>query len=155
MHKNKKSNKKIKRIKKSKERKAIMKRTVKQICCLILSFTMIVSMVYAMAACSVKQDSGDKGTSTSVDKTSDGSGSDTSETSQPETTDEPVEISIIMSGDNTPAEDNIVLQELGKRTNTIIKITYVPGSDLATKKKYAGCFRQSSGYFSDRWYRSY
>ena len=33
-----------------------MKRTVKQICCLILSFTMIVSMVYAMAACSVKQD---------------------------------------------------------------------------------------------------
>ncbi len=42
-------------------------------------------------------------------------------------------VSILLQGDNTPAEDNLVLQKLGEETNTIIDMTYVPGADFAVK----------------------
>ena len=49
------------------------------------------------------------------------------------TNDDSVEITILMSGDATPNEDNLVLQELEKQTGTNINIIYVNGTDLATK----------------------
>ena len=38
-----------------------------------------------------------------------------------------------MAGDNTPNAQNMVLDELGKRTNTVIEMTYVASADLDTK----------------------
>ena len=42
-------------------------------------------------------------------------------------------VSILLSGDNTPNAQNLVLDELGKQTNTIIDMIYVPGNDRATR----------------------
>lgn len=50
------------------------------------------------------------------------------------TNDDSAEIVILLSGDNTPNEDNIVIQELEKRTNTNIKIIYTSNADLASKR---------------------
>lgn len=50
------------------------------------------------------------------------------------TNDDSAEITILMHGDNTPNEDNMVIQELEKRTNTNIKIIYVTADDLETKR---------------------
>lgn len=50
------------------------------------------------------------------------------------TDDDSAEITILASGDNTPNEDNLVLQELEKRTNTKIKMIYVSTADLETKR---------------------
>lgn len=49
------------------------------------------------------------------------------------TNDDAAEITIFMGGDNTPNEDNLVLQELEKQTNTNINMLYVPGADKSTK----------------------
>lgn len=49
------------------------------------------------------------------------------------TNDDTAEITILMGGDNTPNDDNIVLQELEKRTNTKINMIYVPAGDIGTK----------------------
>ena len=109
-----------------------MKRIIK-VLSLVVLLAMLMSIVVSMAACSKTGNSADKGDS-SVGSTSK---TDTDKPDQPtesKETEEPVEISILMSGDNTPAADNIVLQELGKRTNTKINMTYVPIADLATKK---------------------
>ncbi|HHY82953.1 MAG TPA: extracellular solute-binding protein [Clostridiales bacterium] len=94
-----------------------------------LSLIVILSLIFALASCS-KPTEGGQPTGKPTEAPSE---TDPAETSEP-VNEEPVELSILMSGDNTPSEDNIVLQELGRRTNTIIKMTYVPGADHATKK---------------------
>lgn len=50
------------------------------------------------------------------------------------TNDNTAEITILMKGDNTPNEDNLVIQELEKQTNTNINLIYVTNDDLATKR---------------------
>lgn len=49
------------------------------------------------------------------------------------TDDDDATITIMMYGDNTPEEENIVLDELEKATGTKIKMIYVQGSDYSTK----------------------
>ena len=49
-------------------------------------------------------------------------------------TSEPAKLSILIPGDNTPKSDNIVIQELERRTNTDLEIIYVPIKDEATKR---------------------
>lgn len=49
------------------------------------------------------------------------------------TDDNTQEVTIMMLGDNTPDEDNIVIQALEEKTDTQINIIYVPTSDYNTK----------------------
>lgn len=42
-------------------------------------------------------------------------------------------ITMLMSGDNTPAEDNLVLQEIEKRTGIKLVVNYISGSDYTQK----------------------
>lgn len=46
---------------------------------------------------------------------------------------EPIVITRLMSGDNTPTPDNLVLQEIEARTGIRMEVTYVPLGDYATK----------------------
>lgn len=85
-----------------------MKRTAK-VLCMILAWTMVLTT----SACDSKKQ-----------------GKGATESPKPA---KPAEISAIMSGDNTPSADNIVLQELSKRTNANINMIYVPSKDLKTK----------------------
>jgi putative aldouronate transport system substrate-binding protein len=45
----------------------------------------------------------------------------------------PAKVSILLAGDNTPPAQNMVLDELGKATNTVIDMIYVPSADKNTK----------------------
>lgn len=49
------------------------------------------------------------------------------------TNDDSAEITILVCGDNTPNEDNLVIQELEKKTNTNINIIYITYDDRTTK----------------------
>lgn len=97
-------------------------RKAKRAMCLILSLAMVISMAVSMTACSKAGSSGQT------------SGNGTPTSTPTSTPTEPAEISILLFGDNTPAADNLVLQELGKRTNTKINMTYVPTKDVTAKK---------------------
>ena len=110
-----------------------MKKGKRAVCC-ILSLLLAVSFVACAKSGGDSEkkeaDVADNVRSTTVpksDKSGEGSGKNDKEEA-------PAKISILLSGDNTPSADNLVLKELGKRTNTIIDMTYVPGSDLKTKK---------------------
>jgi putative aldouronate transport system substrate-binding protein len=46
---------------------------------------------------------------------------------------EPVTISVLFNGDNTPPATNAVLKEIEKKTNLKINATYVANADLSTK----------------------
>lgn len=50
------------------------------------------------------------------------------------TNDDTAEITILYKGDNVPDADNIVIQELEKRTNTQINIIYVSSGESTTKR---------------------
>lgn len=49
------------------------------------------------------------------------------------TSSEPIVISFLMSGDNTPSSYNDVLREVQNRTGYIMDVTYVAGADYQTK----------------------
>ena len=100
-----------------------------------LSLFLAVMMVASLAGCgsgssigtgsggSTETGSTSVGTVTGTDADSSG-GSEEGERST---------VSILMAGDNTPNAQNMVLDELGKRTNTVIEMTYVASADLDTK----------------------
>ncbi len=46
---------------------------------------------------------------------------------------QPIVITRLMSGDNTPTPDNLVLQEIEKQTGVRMEVTYVPGADYNAK----------------------
>lgn len=56
-----------------------------------------------------------------------------SETAAQWTSDNDAEITIMLYGDNTPDADNMVIQELEKKTDTKINIIYLPSGDYHTK----------------------
>ncbi len=86
-----------------------MKRTV--------SLIMVAAMLFTLTACG---QSGGK-----VKETGNESGGNKGEEGK---------ISILIPGDNTPKSDNMVLQELEKRTGVDLEIIYVPTKDLPTKR---------------------
>lgn len=45
----------------------------------------------------------------------------------------PAEISILVTGDNTPPEDNSVIKEIAAKTGVTIKVTYVSAGDVNAK----------------------
>ncbi|MBE7717967.1 MAG: extracellular solute-binding protein [Lacrimispora celerecrescens] len=95
----------------------------KRIACSVLAAMMALSL----AACkgSGGQPDTAKGTSDSAAEVSDAASGWTS--------DNGAEITIMLFGDNTPDADNIVIQELEKKTDTKISIIYLPESDYNTK----------------------
>ena len=46
---------------------------------------------------------------------------------------DPAELSIMITGDNTPPEDNSVLQAIKAKTNVTLKVTYVSAGDVVAK----------------------
>ncbi len=46
---------------------------------------------------------------------------------------DPAELSILVTGDNTPPEDNSVLKEITAKTNVTLKVTYVSAGDVTAK----------------------
>ena len=98
----------------------------KKTLCLFLVLAMAATM---MSACG-DDSSNSSGSSGSTQTGS--SGGTSASTSEDE--EEPATVSILLGGDNTPNAENLVLDELGKQTNTIIEMTYVASADTATKR---------------------
>lgn len=92
-----------------------------------LSVFLVLALAASMAAC---------GEEPAKSGPSSGENSGSTESGVPSSSenDEPVPVSILLSGDNTPNASNIVLDTLGEKTNTIIEMTYVPSADIATKR---------------------
>lgn len=107
---------------------------------LITVFLIVFSIMLSVVACSSSENtdsdspSNEKGNSNSSSNEESNKSNGSNETDGDNESGEPAEISIMISGDNTPSTDNIVLKELGERTNTIINMTYVPVDDITTKK---------------------
>ena len=95
-----------------------MKNIQKSLCLLL-----ILAMAASMASCGGEE---------SNSSTAGGGTESSSQTAQED--EEPVPVSILLSGDNTPNAENMVLDALGEATNTIIEMTYVPSADIATKR---------------------
>ncbi len=100
-----------------------------------ISVLLIVAMMFTMAACSNEKEVTDADgalavTSETTEEKTETKGVDTAGTAN----EAPAKITILHYGDNTPQENNLVIQELGKRTNTEIEMIYVPTKDIATKR---------------------
>lgn len=95
----------------------------------ILSIAVAAIMILSLAACSKAGTNQQPTANPEPTKSSSGS---TKPTEGP-TQKEPSTISVLMTGDNTPAPDNIVLKELSKRTNVNVDMIYISKNDLATK----------------------
>lgn len=93
----------------------------------ILNSVLMGIMVCSLAACN-GEDGGTKASSGTQVKQEDASG-----TAGGWTADDSKEVTIMLYGDNTPDADNIVIQELEKRTGTKINMVYVPSGDYETK----------------------
>jgi putative aldouronate transport system substrate-binding protein len=97
----------------------------------ILATVLSILLVFALAAC--------QGTPTTTTTTAKGTTAATTAGTTAGTTKattvapQAVTISMLMSGDNTPQADNLVLQEIKKKTGYTLNMTYVPGADKATK----------------------
>lgn len=102
-----------------------MKKALKSVC-LVLSALMILATV----ACASPQVTGTTPPSASASVPS----ASASQTAPPaETPAEDVTITILLRGDNTPSDDNPVLQEIRKRTGYNVEIVYVPIADYPAK----------------------
>ena len=94
----------------------------------ILATVLSILLVFGLAAC--------QGTPTTTPTTPNGTTAATTAapTTHPTTVaPQAVTISMLLAGDNTPQADNLVLQEIKKKTGYTINMTYVPGADKATK----------------------
>lgn len=100
----------------------------------IISIIIMATMLLSLTACG-KNNGDDKGAVKDAAKESgkEETGGDKGDVAKEDTSKRP-KISILISGDNTPKSDNLVIQELEKRTNTDLEIIYVPSKDLATKR---------------------
>ena len=94
----------------------------------LISILVITTMLFSLVGCT-KNDGSGKDTKADPVKEE-----GVTEEKAADVAKEPAKITILIEGDNTPNSDNIVIQELGKRTNTDLEIIYVPGKDAATKR---------------------
>lgn len=107
------------------------KRTVKA-----LGLFMAAVLAFGMVGCGSKKDeeaSNDVEKEESEDKDAEADKEEEKEEEAKWTNDASAEITILMAGDNTPNEDNIVIQALEEATGTQISMIYVPGGDYDTK----------------------
>ncbi len=97
----------------------------------IMSIIIIAAMLFSLTACSQKtEDDKDAPNETGIGETEggkDAAAEDNTSAKRPK-------ISILIEGDNTPKSDNLVIQELEKRTNTDLEVIYVPTKDLQSKR---------------------
>jgi putative aldouronate transport system substrate-binding protein len=82
-------------------------------------------MVFSLSACGNSSNSG-QGTGVSTATTAAGPADSTASA-------QPAELSMLVTGDNTPPDTNSVLKEVESKTNTKLKITYVSLADTASK----------------------
>jgi putative aldouronate transport system substrate-binding protein len=94
----------------------------------VISVLVVTTMLFSLTACS-KNNDGVADTNSDTVKEEVGTENKVDEVAK-----EPSKISILIPGDNTPNSDNMVIQELEKRTNTDLDIIYVPSKDEATKR---------------------
>ena len=99
----------------------------------ILSVALALLLVFALAACQSTPTT--TGGTTGATTTKATTATTTAATTTTGTTapPEPIVISTLHAGDNTPNPDNLVLQEITKLTGYIVEMTYVPGADYNTK----------------------
>ncbi|NLO35220.1 MAG: extracellular solute-binding protein [Clostridiaceae bacterium] len=99
----------------------------------ILSVALALLLVFALAACQSTPTT--TGGTTGATTTKGTTATTTAATTTTGTTapPEPIVISTLHAGDNTPNPDNLVLQEITKLTGYIVEMTYVPGADYNTK----------------------
>ena len=102
-----------------------MKSKMKKLLCLLLAAMMILGVT----ACGAKETEAPEAPEAAVEETV-----EETEEAASWTNDDSAEIVILLSGDNTPDEDNIVIQELEKKTNTNIKIIYTSNADVDSKR---------------------
>jgi putative aldouronate transport system substrate-binding protein len=95
----------------------------------VISILVITTMLFSLIACTKNNDSGEDTKDEGLVKEEVVTEDKTTEVPK-----EPAKISIMIEGDNTPKSDNMVIQELEKRTNTDLEIIYVPFKDVATKR---------------------
>jgi len=88
----------------------------------LISGLLAISMVFSMSACG-KSSSGGAG----------GNPGNTSETKASSAPDVVTELSILVTGDNTPPADNSVLKEIEAKTNVRLKVTYASAGDVTSK----------------------
>lgn len=95
----------------------------------ILTTVLALFLVLVLAACQTTPTTTGSTTATTKGTTSTTAATTTGTTAPPE----PIVITTLYAGDNTPNPDNLVLQEIAKRTNITYDVTYVPGADYNTK----------------------
>jgi putative aldouronate transport system substrate-binding protein len=95
----------------------------------ILTTVLALFLVFVLAACQTTPTTTGSTTATSKGTSGTTAATTTGTTVPPE----PIVISTLHAGDNTPNPDNLVLQEITKRTGYIVDMTYVPGADYNTK----------------------
>jgi putative aldouronate transport system substrate-binding protein len=94
----------------------------------ILTVVLALLLVFALAACQATPTTGST-TAPTTTKATTAAPTTTGTTAPPE----PVVLTLLMSGDNTPNPDNLVLQELKKRLDYTVSINYVAAADYTTK----------------------
>lgn len=95
----------------------------------IISGLLATTMAFSLAACGKSSSSTASTDSGSTDKTS------TAATTAATTakSKEPVALSMLIFGDNTPPDTNSVVEELEKKTNTELNVTFVAWADKTSK----------------------
>lgn len=96
----------------------------------ILSIVLATAMVFALAACQPAETTTTGSTTTSGTGGTTTTAAPTTATTEPQ---EPIVFNMLYAGDNTPNPDNLVLQEIKKRTGYTLEVTYVPGADFNTR----------------------
>ncbi|MGI5877492.1 MAG: extracellular solute-binding protein [Christensenellales bacterium] len=102
-----------------------MKRTIRTLALILTAL-----LVVGMAACTSQ--SGGDATQPPAATKAPATAPTQAPTPEP-TSSEPIVISFLMSGDNTPSSYNDVLREVQNRTGYIMDVTYVAGADYQTK----------------------
>ena len=68
--------------------------------------------------------------------------------------DEPIVITALMSGDNNPSPENLVLDEIQRRTGVKLVVDYVSGATLASSPRFPRTLRNTARTSSRKWART-